>query len=120
MPNVENFFDKSGKFKTVGSDILSNHSPKSKEMEGLFQPCVLYNRRVKVSFHTEQVPFTFTSGVIFTTKEEAANFLPHYVKKLIHDGDLPKDVVNEDGSINEDMVKTVMVKLEIGQLEKAN
>lgn len=117
------FFSKDGKFKSagLGSDILTAHSGTTvnDKAEGFFQPVIIYNRHVKVLFHEEQVPFTFSSNVVFLSKEEAVGFLPYYIKKLVDNGDLPKDVLNEDRSINETLIRAALVKLNIGKLEKA-
>lgn len=121
---MADFFDTNGQFKSrrgpVGSDILSAHSPRKIEPEGLFQPIIFYNRNMKVSFHHEQVPFSFSSNTVFTTKDEAVAFLPMYIRQLIKNGDLPAEAVNEDGSVNEDIVRTAVLPLKVGALEKAD
>ena len=119
---AQEFFDKAGNWTGGNSDIL-NHmpkkmTPKREKVDGLYQPALIYNRHIKVGFHTESVAFTFTSNVVFFTKEECIGFMPYYVRKLIDAGDLPKDVLNADNSINEKLLLPSVVKLGIGEMEQ--
>lgn len=119
MINPKNFFDDNGKFKAGGNDIIHNHTLSEKtKFEGFFQPILIYNREVKIKRKMEPIAFTFCSNTVFTTKEEAAGFLPFYIRQLIESGDLPKDVLNDDNTVNEKLLIPSFMKLDVGHLEK--
>lgn len=122
MIDPSNFFDKEGKWKAAGSDMIhQNHIAREQHFDGFWQPCFIYNREIKLGRKkTEPVAFNFTCGTIFTDKEEAAAFLPYYLKQLITQGDLPKDVIKEDKTIDETKLIPTVAHLEIGQLERAD
>ena len=120
MVDPSSFFDKEGKWKAAGSDIIhQNHVAREARFDGFWQPMFIYNREIKVGLKKkEPVAFNFTCGTIFTEREEAAAFLPFYLKQLIASGDLPKDVVKEDNSLDETKLIPSVAHLQVGQLER--
>lgn len=120
MIDPKNFFDADGKWRTAGSDIIhQSHMAHEKTFNGFWQPSFIYNREIKVGYKKyEPVAFNFTCGTVFADKEEAAAFLPYYLKQLIESGDLPKDVIKEDKTIDETKLIPTVAHLEVGKLER--
>jgi len=67
---------------------------------------------------SQRFVFPFYSKEIFMSREEAENFLPIFVKKLIKEEKLPENVVNKDMSVNEDIVRFGVYSLDITLLEQ--
>lgn len=120
MVDPTSFFDSEGKWKAAGSDVIhQNHIAHEKSFDGFWQPCFIYNREIKVGYKKyESIAFNFTCSTVFTDKEEAAAFLPYYLKQLITQGDLPKDVVKDDKTIDETKLIPTVAHLEVGKLER--
>lgn len=107
------FFDKSGRFISKKSGSRHRQMP-----DGFFQPVIVYNAEVKIGLRKkEHIPITFNSATVFFTKEDAARFLPTYLRSLISDGALPAEVL-KDGKIDDSVLKTMVLKLTIGLMEK--
>lgn len=122
--DASKFFDNNGNFKkSIGQDIISHSGKRRDKIEGFFQAQVTYNRKCQVRFHTEDIPFIFSSNYIFLTKDEAIGFLPYYVRKLIEQGDLPEDSIildKESGKeyINQSLIIPQIMKLNIASMEE--
>lgn len=85
-----------------------------------YQPVIFYNQPINVKFHKEQITYPFYSSNIFLSDGDAVKFLPDFIRKLIKDGNLPKDVVKEDNTIDETKVKTAIVPLLVTEMEINN
>jgi len=62
--------------------------------------------------------FPFYSKEIFMSQQEATNFLPLFIKQLIKEEKLPASVINEDRSINEEIIKPAIIPLQTTVLEQ--
>jgi hypothetical protein len=62
--------------------------------------------------------FPFYSQEVFMTQTDAVKFIPHFIRKLITDKKLPTEVINEDTSVNENMIQTAVVPLNVVFLER--
>lgn len=121
--DASKFFDNNGNFRSIGKDIISHSGKRRDKVEGFFQAQITYNRKCKVRFHTEDIPFIFTSNYVFLSREEAINFLPFYVRKLIEQEDIPSEAIireQETGKeyINQKMIIPQVMKLSIAAMEE--
>lgn len=121
---AEDFFDVNGNFRRSqqGQDILSHNKKRRDKIDGLWQVQLVYNRNCKVRFHEEKIPFVFTSDLVFLSKEEAAGFIPYYIRKLMDEGDLPEDTIKKDPEsgkefINQTIIVPAVRKLTIGEMK---
>lgn len=88
------------------------------ESDGRFyQPVVVFNQMYKVGFHSETLAYPYYAPNVFMEPSQATNFLPIYIKELIKSGDLPEDVVAEDGTLDDTRIKTAVVDVFLTALE---
>ena len=83
----------------------------------LYQPLLIWNREIKVKFHKETLAYPIYAPYVFKEPSHATNFLSDYIKELIERGDLPKDVILEDGNVDESKLKTAVVDVALSTLE---
>lgn len=116
MLDPNKFFDNNGNFISGGR---GTHQPTTHhKIEGFFQPSLIYRKEIKISRKKKEiVAFQFSCPTIFTTKEEATAYLPYYIRFLIKSGDLPKEVVDDNNFVNEDLLIPSLVTLNIGELK---
>jgi hypothetical protein len=109
-------------------------SSASKIPTDLFQIAVFYSRPVKDELDLNGLNtltwkkkannslfiFPFYSKEIFTVQTDAINYIPYFIRQLISDGRLPTEVINEDKSINDNLIKPAIVPLEVVFLERDN
>ena len=89
------------------------------ELEVEFQKWqFLFRKKDLETLQHQRFIFPFYSKEVFVSQQEATNFLPYFVKRLIADAKLPQEVINEDKSINEDIVKLGIAPLTITMIEK--
>ena len=62
--------------------------------------------------------FPYYSKEVFGLAEEAANFFPQFIKRLISEGKLPEEVILEDKSVDESLVQLGIMDLQMTFLEK--
>ena len=62
--------------------------------------------------------FPFYSKEIFGSQSEAQNFLPIFIRRLIKEEKLPSTVLNEDLSVNDDILKLGVAPLTVTILEQ--
>jgi len=72
---------------------------------------------VKNAAKEQRFVFPFHSKEIFTSQQEALNFLPIFIKRLMKEEKLPSFVINADMSVNEDVLKPGVAPLIITMLE---
>ena len=107
--------------RTVSNQTTSMVSKKEVEESGLFQPQVFKKVKIRDWFKTEIIWYPFTCPRVFMSKEDAAIYLPFYIKDLIKNGDLQESVLKEENGkkyVDEEQVKTCLVKLSISAVEK--
>ncbi len=82
-----------------------------------YQPVVIWAKPTKVGFHTETVPYQFISPNVFIDEGDAAKFLIQFVKGLLATGDLPPEVLDKNGQLNERVIKTAIYPVIITEME---
>lgn len=116
---MNKFVDDKGQW--ISADPFVKHAAKATatpDISNIWQAIVVYNRIVKVGFHKESIPFTFYSRKVCGSKDAAAHYIPYFIKDLIKDGSLPNDVINADSSVNQNLIKTMVQKLDYIVIEK--
>lgn len=128
------FVDDGGNWKFNGTGHTMSRSPLTAHADNIWQIWVVYYQKMEVKRPNEKkglfrkkyiieeidVPFTFYSDTVFTSKEECGAAAGIYIKKLVENKDLPKEVINEDNSVNEDLVKAGVRKLHFVMLDRGN
>lgn len=82
-----------------------------------WQPVIIYNKPIKVHFHTENIPYPFTASNIFLSEKDASNFLPTLVKDLLGSGSLPPDAVDSNGQLVEKVARATIFPVYITEME---
>lgn len=109
--------------KTVSNQTTSMVSKKEVEESGLFQPQIFKKVELRHGFKKETVWYPFACSKVFMSKEDAAIYLPFFIKELIKNGDLQESVLKEEKGkkyVDEDQVKTCIVRLNISAIEQDN
>ena len=83
----------------------------------LFQPIVIYNKQIRVGFHSETLAYPIYSPIVFDEPAQATKYLGTFIKELVKAGDLPKDAVTEKNEVNEAIAKGAVQEIIIGTLE---
>lgn len=99
--------------------ILTGRSKKSTSSEAteLFQVIVFYYQNVGKGFKKKtRYVFPFYSKEVFLTKEEAENYIPIFLKNLVNDNNIDKDVLS-DQKLADEYIKTAVWPLQISKLE---
>lgn len=107
--------------KTVSNQTTSMVTKKEIEESGLFQPQIFKKVELKHGFKKETIWYPFTCPKVFMSKEDAAIYAPFFIKDLIKNGDLQESVLKEeDGKkyVDEEQIKTCIMKLSIAAIEK--
>lgn|SRR5574344_1838413 len=90
----------------------------------LWQPEVIYQKKIRVGFHQETIPFPFICNNVFRDDKEALQFLPFFIAGLIKNGDVPENVIIKDDNnkdiINENILKPCLMKLHMTMMEEKN
>ena len=109
--------------KTVSNQTISMVSKKEVEESGLFQPQIFKKVELRHGFKKETIWYPFVCSKVFMSKEDAAIYLPFFIKELIKNGDLQESVLKEEKGkkyVDEDQVKTCIVRLNISAIEQGN
>ena len=109
--------------KTVSNQTTSMASKKEVEESGLFQPQIFKKVELRHGFKKETIWYPFVCSKVFMSKEDAAIYLPFFIKELIKNGDLQESVLKEEKGkkyVDEDQVKTCIVRLNISAIEQGN
>ena len=109
--------------KTVSNQTTSMVSKKEVEESGLFQPQIFKKVKLRDGFKKETIWYPFVCSKVFMSKEDAAIYLPFFIKELIKNGDLQESVLKEEKGkkyVDEDQVKTCIVRLNISAIEQGN
>ena len=109
--------------KTVSNQTTSMASNKEVEESGLFQPQIFKKVELRYGFKKETIWYPFVCSKVFMSKEDAAIYLPFFIKELIKNGDLQESVLKEEKGkkyVDEDQVKTCIVRLNISAIEQGN
>jgi hypothetical protein len=72
----------------------------------------------EIEFANQRFIFPLYSQEIFTTQTDAINYIPYFIKLLITQEKLPQEVIKENNTINEDLIKTAIVPLNVSFLER--
>ena len=87
----------------------------------LYQPRVLLLRWTKEHFYSKPIltVYPLDSEMVFLSTEEATDYLPIHLNKLVKEKILDGErLFNKDGkTLNEDYVKTAIVRLAVTKLE---
>ena len=86
----------------------------------LYQPLIIWNRIIKIKFHKETLAYPIYAPYVFKEPSQATKFLGTYVRELIDRGDLPKEVLLENGNIDEDKLKTAVVDVALSTIESTD
>ena len=98
-------------------------SKKEVEESGLFQPQIFKKVKLRDGFKKETIWYPFVCSKVFMSKEDAAIYLPFFIKELIKNSDLQESVLKEEKGkkyVDEDQVKTCIVRLNISAIEQGN
>lgn len=98
--------------------ILTGRSKKSTSPEAteLFQAIVFYYQNVGKILKKTLYVFPFYSKEVFLTKEEAENYIPIFLKKLVDENNIDKKVLT-DQKFADEYIKTAVWPLRISKLE---
>lgn len=97
---------------------ISKGKSKTQEQTFLYQSVVFYAQEISNGLFKKKTLFTFPfySSEVFMKKEEAENFIPILIKRLVNDGSIDSRVLN-DVDFYERFVKTAVHTLFISKLE---
>ena len=82
-----------------------------------WQPVIIFNKEIKVRFHKENLAVPIYSPIIFAEPAQATEYLGKFVKDLVKNNDLPKESINGDNTINENIIKGAVQEVILGKLE---
>lgn len=82
----------------------------------LYQPMVIYNQTIRVGFHKERMGYTFYSPNVFLDPDSAVKYMSTFIKELISEGTLPKEVI-KDGQIDYSMIETTVAPCILSAIE---
>lgn len=83
----------------------------------LYQPVVIYNKDIKVSFHKENLAYPIYSPIVFNEPAQATNYLGTFIKELVSSGDLPEDAIINEHDINPKVIQGAVQEIIIGKME---
>lgn len=78
----------------------------------VYQPIVFYYKDVSTLLKKKRYVFPYYSQTVFTTEDEAKNFLPVFLKQLVDKGEIDREDVG-----NEELVLASTQELMIARLE---
>ena len=99
--------------------ILTGRAKNSTQSETteLFQAIVFYYQNVgKVFQKKTRYVFPFYSKEVFLTKEEAENYIPIFLKNLVNDNNIDKNILS-DQKLADEYIKTAVWPLRVSKLE---
>lgn len=99
--------------------ILTGQAKKSTQSETteLFQAIVFYYQNVGNVFKKKtRYVFPFYSKEVFLTKEEAENYIPIFLKSLVNDNNIDKNILS-DQKLADEYIKTAVWPLRVSKLE---
>lgn len=76
-------------------------------------------KALREELENQKFVFPFYSQEIFPDRRSAELFLPGFVRDLISKGFLPKEVLDENNILNENMCKAATVPLKLSFIENA-
>lgn len=82
-----------------------------------WQPVIIFNKEIKVRFHKENLAVPIYSPIIFPEPAQATEYLGKFVKDLVKNNDLPRESINGDNTINENIIKGAVQEVILGKLE---
>jgi hypothetical protein len=77
-----------------------------------------WSKRLDAQLAKQHFIFPFYSQEIFTVKTDAINWIPYFIRKLIKEEKLPKEVLDANSILNDELVKTAVVPLSVVFLER--
>ena len=83
-----------------------------------YQPVVIYNKQIKVSFHRETLAYPIYSPIVFAEPAQATEYLSNFIKDLVKSGDLPKDAIIDEHKINEKVIRGAVQEIIVGEVER--
>lgn len=87
------------------------------ETTELFQAIVFYYQNVEKLFKKKtRYVFPFYSKEVFLTKEEAENYIPIFLKNLVNDNNIDKNILS-DQKLADEYIKTAVWPLRVSKLE---
>lgn len=95
-------------YGTPIANELENYNDKSKKK---------IPKLLREELENQKFVFPFYSSEIFPTQAQAQAFFPEFVNKLIADGLVPPDIVNEKKMLREDICKAGIVPLKFSVVE---
>lgn len=84
----------------------------------LYQPVVIYNKQIRISFHKENLAYPIYSPIVFSEPAQATEYLSIFIKNLVESGDLPKDAILDKHKINESVIKSAIQEIIVGKIER--
>jgi hypothetical protein len=89
----------------------------------LWSPVIAYKRTILVrdgfiKSHYEDVIIPFVAPYAFTEKEVASLYFKTFINNLIKEESIPKESINPDNSINENIIKPYIKSITIANLEQ--
>lgn len=78
-----------------------------------YQPTLVVLHTIRVGFHKESISVPFYSNCIFETPEEAAHYLPEFLKVLKQG-----NVITEEDVASPENFKTGVATVSVAHLEK--
>lgn len=98
---------------------ISRNKTKTHEQTHLYQSVVFYAQEVSSGFlkkNTILYTFPFYSSEVFMKREEAENFIPILIKRLVEDGSIDKKALS-DVDFYDKYIKTAVHTVFISKLE---
>ena len=72
---------------------------------------------LREELENQKFVFPFYSSEIFPTQAQAQAFFPEFINKLIEDGKIPPEVIDEKKMLKEDLCKAGIVPLKFSVVE---
>lgn len=108
--------------KTVSNKTTNMVTKEELTESGLFQPQIFKKVILKSGFKKETIWYPFICSKVFMTKEDAALYLPFFIKELIARGDLDESVLKEENGkkyVDEEQIKNCIVSLDLSAMEQS-
>jgi hypothetical protein len=105
----------------ISKAFHNSQKAKREEMTSLFQPAVFYTSYVK-RFLKKPLAITqpYYSDSVFLKQEDAMVFLPYFLKRLTEKGLIPKEVIDEDGKVDEEKIQVGLAPLTLTFAERSD
>ena len=94
--------------------------PVLEELESLqeLNPIIAAVTGIQKKLKNQRFIFPFYSKEIFGSPQEAQMFLPNFIRRLLNEGKLPPEAVNEDKSVNDDILRAGVAPLAVTMIEE--